>query len=54
VAVKAAQIYHSLKSNNQLIEFRDIFIAATCVVNDQPIVMLNKKHFQRIREIKLV
>jgi predicted nucleic acid-binding protein len=54
VAAKAAQIYHLLKSTNQLIEFRDIFIAATCIVNEQPIVTLNKKHFQRIKELKLI
>jgi predicted nucleic acid-binding protein len=53
VAAKAAQIYHLLKSTNQLIEFRDIFISATCIVNEQPIVTLNKKHFQRIKELKL-
>ncbi len=29
VALKASQIYHSLRSKNQMIEFRDIFIAAT-------------------------
>ncbi len=54
VAAKTAQIYHLLKSTNQLIEFRDIFIAATCIVNEQPIVTLNKKHFQRIKELKLI
>ena len=48
VAIKAAKIYYQLKSNNQLIEFRDIFIAATCIVNELPIFTLNKKHFSRI------
>jgi tRNA(fMet)-specific endonuclease VapC len=54
VAVKAAQLYHLLKKENKLIEFRDIFIAATCIVNDQPLATLNKKHFQRIDGLKLV
>ena len=31
-----------------MIEFRDIFIAATCIENNLPIVTLNKKHFERI------
>ena len=53
VSVKAAQIYHQLKRTNQLIEFRDIFIAATCLVNDLPIVTLNKKHFNRIEGLKV-
>ncbi|TFF40065.1 type II toxin-antitoxin system VapC family toxin [Mucilaginibacter psychrotolerans] len=48
VALKAAEIYHDLKKQNKLIEFRDIFIAATCIVNELPIATLNKKHFQRI------
>jgi tRNA(fMet)-specific endonuclease VapC len=54
VAVKAAQIYHQLKLNNQIIEFRDIFIAATCIVNELPIATLNKKHFTRIRGLKIL
>lgn len=35
VAEKAAQIYHQLKRSNSLIEFRDIFIAVTCLVFNQ-------------------
>lgn len=48
VAIKAAQIFHQLKADNKLIDFRDIFIAATCLVNNLPILTLNKKHFERI------
>jgi tRNA(fMet)-specific endonuclease VapC len=54
VAIKAAQIYHSLKSSNQLIEFRDIFIAATRLTNDLPILTLNNKHFKRVEGLKFV
>jgi predicted nucleic acid-binding protein len=54
VAVKAAQIYHQLRLSNQMIEFRDIFIAATCIVNELPIVTLNKKHFKRIDGLKIM
>ncbi|MCX2481851.1 type II toxin-antitoxin system VapC family toxin [Pedobacter sp. MC2016-15] len=54
IAQKAAEIYHQLKRNNQLIEFRDIFIAATCIVNDLPLVTLNKKHFQRIDGLEIL
>ncbi|MES2277739.1 MAG: type II toxin-antitoxin system VapC family toxin [Bacteroidota bacterium] len=53
VALKAAQLYHQLKAKNQLIEFRDIFIAATCIVFELPIVTLNKKHFKRIDGLKI-
>ncbi|MDB5155994.1 MAG: type toxin-antitoxin system VapC family toxin [Mucilaginibacter sp.] len=54
VAEKAAQIYHQLRLSNQMIEFRDIFIAATCIVNEIPIVTLNKKHFKRIAGLKIL
>ncbi len=54
VAYKAAQLYHLLRKQNKLIEFRDIFIAATCIVNDLPLITLNKKHFTLIEELKLV
>ena len=53
VAFKAAQLYHLLKKQNKLIEFRDIFIAATCLVNDLPLVTLNKNHFKRIEGLNL-
>ena len=49
VAKKAAKLFHQLRKSNQMIEFRDIFIAATCLVNNQPIKTLNKKHFERIK-----
>jgi len=54
VALKAAQLYHLLKKQNKLIEFRDIFIAATCIVNELPLATLNKKHFTRIGELRLI
>ncbi|MGI4750107.1 MAG: type II toxin-antitoxin system VapC family toxin [Janthinobacterium lividum] len=50
----AAQIYRQLKSKNQLIEFRDIFIAATCLNHRLPIATLNKKHFERIEGLEIV
>lgn len=54
VAQKAAEIYHKLRLDNQMIEFRDIFIAATCIVNGLPIVTLNKKHFKRVADLKIL
>jgi predicted nucleic acid-binding protein len=53
VSLKSAQIYHQLRLNNQMIEFRDIFIAATCIVNDMPIVTLNSEHFKRIDGLEI-
>lgn len=54
VALEAAKIYHQLKVANKMIEFRDIFIAATCIANDLPIVTLNQKHFSRIKGLKII
>jgi tRNA(fMet)-specific endonuclease VapC len=54
VAVEAAKIYHRLRLSNKMIEFRDIFIAATCLINDLPLVTLNKKHFARIKGLEIL
>jgi tRNA(fMet)-specific endonuclease VapC len=49
VSIQASQIYHDLRKANKMIEFRDIFIAASCLINNLPILTSNKKHFQRIK-----
>ena len=54
VASRAAQIYLKLRQQNKMIEFRDIFIAATCIVNELPLKMLNLKHFERIDGLSFV
>lgn len=54
VAIKAADIYHDLKKANQIIDFRDIFIAATCVVYNFPLKTINTKHFNRIAGVTLL
>lgn len=54
VAIKAADIYHDLKKANQIIDFRDIFIAATCVVYNFPLKTINTKHFNRITGVTLL
>ena len=48
VAEKSGEIYHQLRKENNMIEFRDIFIAATCLVYQMPVKTLNQKHFKRI------
>lgn len=53
VAFKAAEIYHQLRISNTMIEFRDIFIAATCIVNNLGLKTLNKKHFERIKGLEI-
>jgi len=53
VSRKAAEIYHQLRLENNMIEFRDIFIAATCLVFELPLKTLNKKHFERIKGLNI-
>ncbi len=53
-AIKAAEIHHKLRQSNQLIEFRDIFIAAICLAHGMPIATLNKKHFKRVEGLKIL
>lgn len=54
ISILAAQIFLQLKAKNQLIEFRDIFIAATCIKHNLPIKTLNRKHFERIEGLEIV
>ena len=49
----AAKIYRELKSDNKLIEFRDIFIAATALWYNFSLATLNNTHFKRIRNLHL-
>lgn len=49
VAKKASEIYHQLRLNNQMIEFRDIFIAATAIENELPILTLNENTLTELR-----
>jgi len=50
----ASIIYHDLKRKNELIEFRDIFIAATAIAENLCLATLNTKHFERIIDITFV
>ena len=51
IAERAGEIFQTLRTSNKLIEIGDIFIGATALVHDLPIKILNKKHFQRIKEL---
>ncbi len=53
-ALEAGIIYHQLRLQGMMIEFRDIFIAATAIVNKQELKSLNRKHFERIENLALV
>ena len=49
-----SKIAKKLKSDNRIIEFSDIFIAATAIANNMPLSTLNVKHFERIDDLELV
>jgi predicted nucleic acid-binding protein len=53
VADVASEIAKKLKAKNKIIEFRDIFIAATAIANDIPLSTFNVKHFERIDDLEL-
>ena len=50
----SSKIYLDLRRKNRVIEFRDIFIAATAISKDIPLATLNFKHFENVRDIKLL
>lgn len=51
IAENAAKIFQKLKQKNKIIDFRDIFIAATGITKGIPVKTLNKKHFGRIDDL---
>jgi predicted nucleic acid-binding protein len=51
IAEKSAAIFNDLKKQNMIIEFRDIFIAASAIDNNLELITHNKKHFKRIKQL---
>jgi len=49
----AAQNYAVLRKKGELIEDADLFIAATCLVNDLVLITNNRRHFSRIDGLKI-
>lgn len=54
IAQTAATVYQQLRAKNQLIEIRDILIAATALVHNLPLMTLNTGHFNRISGLPFV
>lgn len=54
VALEAAKIQLLLKKQNKMVEIRDLFIAATAITADLPLLTLNSNHFERIPQLKLL
>ena len=54
VVAEAVAIYRALKKENKIIDHFDILIAATAIIHDLPLATLNRNHFERIRDLKMV
>ena len=50
----ATGIYRDLRAVNRLIALPDLFIAATAVANELPLLTLNIEHFQRVSALTMV
>ena len=51
---EAITIFKQLKYDNKLIEIPDILIGATAKANELKLATLNKKHFERIKNLELI
>ncbi|HTK17921.1 MAG TPA: type II toxin-antitoxin system VapC family toxin [Mucilaginibacter sp.] len=54
ISREAANIDAALKKKNKQIAVPDLFIAATAIYHNIPLVTLNRKHFDRVDRIQLV
>ena len=50
----ASNVQKDLDKVGMNIEFRDIFIASISIINNCTLATLNKKHFSRIKNLKLL
>lgn len=50
----ASRTFKDLKQHNSLIEFRDILISSSAIALDIPLATLNRKHFERIKDLILL
>lgn len=53
-AKNASNVYKELEEAGTILDYRDVFIAAICVINNCKLATLNKKHFSRIKNLKLI
>ena len=52
-ALLAGDSQIKLKESGDLIDFRDLFIASICIVNNLELLTNNKKHFERLKKFGL-
>lgn len=51
---KAIEIYHRLKRESKILEFKDLIIGTTALYHNFPLATLNEKHFGRIDGLQLI
>lgn len=54
ITKKAGELSANLEKEGNMIEFRDILIAAIVISNNYSLKTNNKKHFERIKELKII
>ncbi len=50
----SAKIYQQLKVQNKLVDIPDILIAGTAMSHNLPLATLNRKHFERINDLRVI
>jgi tRNA(fMet)-specific endonuclease VapC len=53
-ADRASEIGSELRAAGKEIEIRDLFNASICLCNEIPLLTRNKKHYQRVSNLKLI
>lgn len=54
IAQNSGELFLSLKRENRVIETKDLFIAATALSHDLPLMTLNLNHFERVKELSII
>ena len=49
----ASYLYKRLGKKGNKLDLKDLFIASICIRNDMPLLTENKKHFKRVKDLKL-
>ncbi len=53
-ARQASEIHKELKAKGKIIDMRDMLIASISIANECTLATLNKKHFENIKDLKLL
>jgi len=53
-ATISSKIFKELNESGNFIGISDTFIAGICLANDCALATFNKKHFERVKKLKIV